>query len=107
MAENKDRFNTYGAIAEAIDKEFNRALSPDTWEGTCTLSDGKTQVKGALLNMCVQAEFVRLFVNTYIDNKIALAKSLSNMSTYQFDFGKIYSDVENDFITSAQTSLPK
>lgn len=107
MAENKDRFNAYGAIAEAIDKEFNRFLYPDTWAGECTLSDGETRAKGALLNMCVQAEFIRSFVNTYIDNKIALAKSLSNMSVYQFDFGKIYSDVENDFITSAQTFLPK
>lgn len=107
MAENNERFNCYGAIAEAIDKELNRFLSPDTWANKCTLSDGETQAKGALLNMCAQAEFIRLYVNTYIDNKIALAKSLSNMSVYQYDFGKIYSDVENGFITSASQFLNK
>lgn len=107
MAENNERFNCYGAIAEAIDKELNRFLNNETWAkgNSCTIGESEMRAKPALLNMCIQAEFIRLYVNAYIDNKISLAKSLSNMSVYQYDLGKVYSDVENDFITSIQTLL--
>lgn len=97
MAETNDKFNCYGAIAEAIDKELNRFITPeiygciDTSDIDSSYAERKERFPHKLFIMQVQAEVLRAFVNEYIDTKIACGDMLADMVMNKAD-GKDYMD---------------